>query len=61
MVQKYANYNVYNDTMISVSKENTVRENILQNSRTTIYNSTELQEYHELLKVCYLKMRMEYG
>ena len=50
VVQKYAHYNVYNDTMISVSKNNTLREHILQNTRNIIYNSTELQEYHELLK-----------
>ena len=43
--------------MISDSTNNTVREHILRNSRNIIYNSTELQEYHESLKICYLKMR----
>ena len=60
VVQKYADYNVHNDTMISTICNQNAKQNDMFKTRTNMYDSTELQQYHELLKKCYLNMRMKY-
>ena len=46
--------------MISDISNDSVKENDMRKTRSRIYNSTELQKYHELLKKYYLNTRMKY-
>ena len=46
VVEQYADYNCYNDTMISEVFNANLRENEMRKTRSELYDSTDLPKYH---------------
>ena len=57
VVQRYADYNYYNDTMITTINSDNIKEIIQHDARTKVYKVCDKHHHHALLKQMYQTMR----
>ena len=60
VVQKYADYNCYNDTMITTINSDDKKEKNLRDARTKLYKACDIHHHHAILKQMYQRMRKKY-
>ena len=58
VVRQCVYYNYYTDIIVLEISSDIIRENYMRKTRSELYDSIDLQKYHELLKELYLNMRM---